>query len=121
MASSCVEHPRRNRSGKIHASRQPQLLARPFVEFIHPDDLAATLAEIKKMDEGAEVIRFENRYRCKDGSYRWFAWKAPAIPPGQDYLYATARDVTQRKENEMRLATLVQRLDLATRAAQLGV
>jgi PAS domain S-box-containing protein len=98
-----------------------ELLAQPFVEFIHPDDVAATLAEIRKMDQGADVIRFENRYRCKDGSYRWFAWKAPAIPPGQDYLYATARDVTDRREYETRLAMLLQRLDLATHAAQLGI
>ena len=98
-----------------------ELLARPFVEFIHPEDRAATNEVVREMDEGSEVVHFENRYRHKDGSYRWFAWKAPAIAPGQDYLYATARDVTASRENEARLASLLQRLDLATHAAHLGI
>lgn len=100
---------------------EAELLAKPFVDFIHPDDRASTLEVVREMDEGADVVHFENRYRHKDGSYRWFAWKAPAILKGQDFLYAMARDVTERRENEMRLAGLVQRLDLATHAARLGI
>lgn len=98
-----------------------ELLAKPFVDFIHPDDRASTLEVVREMAEGADVVHFENRYRHKDGSYRWFAWKAPAILKGQDFLYAMARDVTERRENEMRLASVVQRLDLATHAARLGI
>ena len=100
---------------------QAELLARPFVEFIHPEDRASTLEVVREMDEGSDVVHFENRYRHKNGSYRWFAWKAPAILAGQDFLHATARDVTDRREHEMRLANLLQRLDLATHAARLGI
>jgi len=98
-----------------------ELRARPFMDFIHPDDRAATLAEIRKMDAGVDIIHFENRYRHKDGSYRWLAWQAPATPPGQDYLYATARDVTEPKQAKARIASLLERLNLATRAAHLGI
>jgi PAS domain S-box-containing protein len=79
-----------------------ELLAQPFVEFIHPDDRAATSEVVREMDEGSDVIHFENRYRHKDGTYRWFAWKAPAVSPGEDFLYATARDVTERRNDALR-------------------
>ena len=80
-----------------------ELLARPFVEFIHPDDRAGTMAEVEKLAHGADVVRFENRCRHKDGSYRWFSWKAPAIRPGEDHLCATARDITERVRAEQRI------------------
>ncbi len=79
-----------------------ELLAKPYLDFVHPDDRAATEAQSAKVNAGEVVISFENRYRCKDGSYRWLLWKA--VPVLDDQLvYAAARDITQRKEVEARL------------------
>jgi PAS domain S-box-containing protein len=73
-----------------------ELLAKPYLEYIHPDDRAATLAQAEKISGGSVVIAFENRYRCKDGSYRWFLWSAIPVPEDQ-LVYAAARDITERK------------------------
>ena len=71
-----------------------ELLRRPFIEFVHPDDRAATLAEAAKLAEGFKLVHFRNRYRHKDGTYKWLAWTAsPALNDGT--IYATARNVTE--------------------------
>lgn len=78
---------------------QSELMARPYLDFVHPDDRPATLAEAEKLGLGAKVIHFRNRYECRDGSYRWLAWSA--MPTGSDELiYAMARDVTPEVELE---------------------
>jgi PAS domain S-box-containing protein len=75
-----------------------ELLSRPFIEFIHPDDRKATMTEAEKLMQGNELIYFENRYLCKDGSYRWIAWSARA-EIAQKAIYATGRDITERKQS----------------------
>jgi two-component system sensor histidine kinase/response regulator len=79
-----------------------ELLSRPYLDFVHPDDHAATLAEVEKLRRGSDTISFENRYRCRNGSYRWFLWTAT---PAVDYqlIYAAARDITDRKRAEQAL------------------
>ena len=70
-----------------------ELLQRPFVDFVHPDDRQATIDAAARIASGHKLIRFRNRYRCKDGTYKWLAWSAaPALSDGT--IYATARDVT---------------------------
>ncbi|MBD2361511.1 PAS domain S-box protein [Anabaena minutissima FACHB-250] len=73
---------------------QAELLSIPFLDIIHPDDQAATLAEMSKLSEGVRVFRFVNRYRCKNDSYRWLSWIAVAY---DNYIYAVARDITESK------------------------
>jgi PAS domain S-box-containing protein len=76
-------------------SRQT-LLDTPFIEFVHPDDRAATLAALRKLATGESVVHFENRYRCKDASYKWLAWNA--VPVAEEGLvYAVARDISAQK------------------------
>jgi PAS domain S-box-containing protein len=54
---------------KVLGYTNEQLLAQPFLDLVHPDDRAATLAEVEKLAEGNLTLDFENRYRCKDGSH----------------------------------------------------
>lgn len=76
-----------------------ELKARPYLDFVHPDDRVATIAEMEKLLAGAQVLYFENRYRCKDGTYRWLAWtSSPSVEEG--VTYAVARDITERKRVE---------------------
>ena len=73
------------------------LLETPFIEFVHPDDITLTLEAVAQLSSGEPVSYFENRYRCKDGSYKWLAWTSvPVIDEG--FLYAVARDITGQKE-----------------------
>lgn len=70
-----------------------ELLQRPFVDFVHPDDRRATIAASSKVAGGSRLVHFRNRYRCKDGTYKWLAWSASAaLSDGS--IYAVARDVT---------------------------
>ena len=79
---------------------EEELLGSPFYNFIHPDDIGPTTNEIEEMlANGKEVVGFENRYRCKDGSYKWLMWTAKPIPEN-GITYATAHDITKRKKME---------------------
>jgi len=93
-----------------------ELVARPFLDFVHPDDRAATLAEVEKLSCGVPTISFENRYQCQDGSWRWLSWKAQPVAE-EGVVYCTGRDITERKEADAEIAQLT--ADLQQRAAQL--
>lgn len=74
------------------------LTGRPFAEFVHPDDLGGTLETYAELLAGSAAVGFENRYLCKDGSFRWLLWNASAAEDG--FVYCTARDVTERRQLE---------------------
>lgn len=76
-----------------------ELKAKPYVEFIHPDDRRATAAEASRLENAEVIFEFENRYLCKDGSYKWLSWNAVSTPE-QRVIYAVARDITERKRSE---------------------
>jgi PAS domain S-box-containing protein len=68
-----------------------------FLDFVHPDDLDATLAAISSLADQKEVLSFTNRYRHKDGSYRWIEWRSF---PSRNLIYAAARDITVRRSQD---------------------
>jgi len=82
-----------------------ELRSRPYVEFVHPDDRSRTLRAGEELQHGREVIEFENRYLRKDGSVRWLQWSARSAP-GEDVIYAAARDITERKQLEQQQSAL---------------
>ena len=75
------------------------LMAKPYLEFIHPDDRPATVVEKAGLQEGKVTFAFENRYLCKDGSYKWLLWNAVSVSE-KEAIYAVARDITERKQAE---------------------
>jgi PAS domain S-box-containing protein len=88
-----------------------ELTGRPYVDFVHPDDVAATLVEAAKLATGIDTIAFENRYRCKDGSYRWIRWSVKVDSVAETLFYA-GLDVTERlaqRDTVDRLVTELQR------------
>lgn len=76
-----------------------ELKSRPYIEFVHPDDLQRTIDATKQLSQGNNVLNFDNRYLCKDGSYRWLSWKS-FVDSEQNLIYAIARDITDRKHTE---------------------
>ena len=92
-------------------SRQ-ELLSMPMFDFVHPDDRERTLAQNRKVRAGEQALGFENRYRCKDGSYRWLLWNSTADVEHQ-LIYAVARDVTARRQAEEERERLVRELQTA--------
>jgi PAS domain S-box-containing protein len=66
---------------------EEELVDRPFLDFVHPEDVEKTVREVSKLAEGIPTVSFENRYRCRDGSYKLLRWTS--YPEG-DVLYAIA-------------------------------
>ena len=95
-----------------------ELEGKRFLDLVHPDDRERTLAIMADMTaEQGGVLGFENRYRCRDGSYRWFEWK---YRPLENIIYAIARDVTGRRQLEEELRTSEANLKEAHEIAKMG-
>jgi PAS domain S-box-containing protein len=89
-----------------------ELQSRPTFDFVHPDDLQSTIDQNRVVKTGGQAPSFENRYRCKDGSYRWLLWNATPDFERQ-VIYAVARGITERKRSEEERERLVRELQAA--------
>jgi PAS domain S-box-containing protein len=74
---------------------QSDLIGTDFMRLVHPDDVAPTLAEVGKLAQGITTLRFENRYQCKNGTYRWLSWTAV---PDEHFIHAVGRDIQAEKD-----------------------
>jgi PAS domain S-box-containing protein len=101
---------------KILGYTAEELTSKPFIDFVHPDDREATIKEASRLAEGGRTIYFENRYRAKDGSYRWMLWSSAPVLEEQ-LIYAVARDITEHKKTEQRIVELGE--EARQRAAEL--
>src|SRR5439155_17686672 len=92
-----------------------ELTGRPYLDFVHPEDRVRTTTEASRLATGTETVHFENRYQCRDGSYRWLAWSA--TPAGQRrVIYAVARDITDRIAAAAELSKAKEAAEAASRA-----
>ncbi|MFH1195099.1 MAG: PAS domain S-box protein [bacterium] len=89
-----------------------ELIGRKFLDLVHPEDVDATIDAISKLGNQQEVLNFTNRYKCKDGTYKWIEWRS--FPSGK-FIYAAARDITEKtitqqalKESEEKYRKLIE-------------
>ncbi|MEZ4524547.1 MAG: PAS domain S-box protein [Desulfobacterales bacterium] len=105
---------------KILGYSEEELLSKPYLEFVHPDDRKKTVQIIEEqLKQGVRVLNFQNRYICKDGSVRWLEWTSSPIND-RGITYAVARDCTERlkmelalKESELRMRNIFNALEEA--------
>jgi PAS domain S-box-containing protein len=83
-----------------------ELMSRPLLDFVHPEDAMRTMTDAgQTLTSGAQMTNFENRFRCRDGSYRWLNWSA-TLADGDSVIYGVARDMTAQREAERNQAFL---------------
>ena len=79
-----------------------EIESRPFFDFVHPDDIERTEQAFVEIQEGKPILQFVNRYRRKDGDYRWLSWNCV---PEKGKFYCSARDITEDVLNKSALAS----------------
>ncbi len=96
-----------------------EFLSKPFIEFVHADDVEKTLSALTDAVEGEKDLLIENRYKCKDGSCKWIEWKVLALAE-DNMFYAAGRDVTAHKVIEEALRESEESLNMAQEIASIG-
>ena len=97
-----------------------ELLAKPWIEFVHPDDKVPTMNIGLSIIDGREAYLFENRYICKDGSEKWLAWSSFPYPE-EKVMYGIARDITEKKQIEQSLRESQEKLRMMKDELELKV
>jgi diguanylate cyclase (GGDEF)-like protein/PAS domain S-box-containing protein len=92
------------------------LEGQPFLQYVHPDDVPATIEALGELRNNQSVTNFVNRYRCKDGTYRWIEWRSQ---PAGGCIYAAARDITEHQTTETELRKSVEQQKLVATVARL--
>jgi PAS domain S-box-containing protein len=87
-----------------------ELRDQPYLDFVHPEDRQDTIRRAAQLAQGESAVMFENRYRCRDGSYRWLQWKAFGVRD-RDVIYAAARDISEQKASDLRIRSLNDQLE----------
>jgi PAS domain S-box-containing protein len=94
--------------------------SKPFMDYIHPDDQKSSAAVVEKLGMGENLINFENRYLCKDGSYKWLLWNAIAVVE-EELIYCVGHDITERKQTEIALRQSQEMLRIFFESDVLGI
>jgi PAS domain S-box-containing protein len=97
-----------------------EIMSKQWLELLHPDDVQATLAAVSRISPEVPVLFFENRYRCKDGSYRWLQWSSLPVPESK-VIYTVAHDITDAKAAKESLRQLSTSLETTLQSIGDGV
>ena len=87
---------------KLLGYSKKEILARPFIKFVHDDDVEKTKKALVDAAKGKKEIYIVNRYKCKDGSHKWIEWKVLSIVKENKFI-AVGRDITEHKRFEEKL------------------
>jgi PAS domain S-box-containing protein len=101
--------------GRLLGYSDQEFLSKPFLAFVHEDDISRTAQALSEAVEGKQLLLVENRYRCMDGSYKWIEWRVSVVSL-ENRFYAVGRDITRQKESESRLKRAIDKADRANRA-----
>ena len=102
---------------RILGYSEAELLSRPYMEFIHPDDRDVTRIQAGRLTDGHDIMYFENRYLHKDGTVRWLLWTSTPFAQ-QQIIYASARDVTEQKAAEETMRSYARDLEVSQHALE---
>ena len=104
---------------KLLGYSKKEVLERPFINFVHEDDVEKTKQALTDAIKGRKEIYIENRYKCKDGSYKWIEWKVLVIVKENRFI-AVGRDVTERKQAEKALKKTEERYRAIAENSRVG-
>lgn len=97
-----------------------ELTSRPYLSFVHPDDIQRTIDEAAALTSEKDVaVNFQNRYQCRDGSYRWLNWHS-RVSRAENVVYCAVVDITESKALEARLRESREMLEKTARIARVG-
>lgn len=99
---------------RVLGYKAEEMVAVPFLDFVHPEDRAATVGEIEHLAAGQPTVTFVNRYRHKDGGYRSMEWNAMPVA-AERVIYAVARDVTALRKLDQDAQDLRQQISVTAR------
>jgi len=100
--------------------QESELLGRPFLELVHPQDRQRTLTELEQLAQGQTTLVFDNRYLCQDGRYTQLRWTAyPDLD--QQVIYASARDITEMHKAQQIITESEARFRAITESSPLGI
>lgn len=94
-----------------------ELLTKPYLDFIHPYDLHDSKRMLDKLKQGRSILNFENRFLCKNGSYKWLSWNIYPLVESHT-MYSITRDITQQKHTEQRITHQQQFIQLVVDSVQ---
>ena len=104
---------------RIMGYSEEEFISKPFLDYIHPDDMGSSLEAFKKVKEGEALVNFVNRYRDSSGKYHIFSWTA-AIEVETGLIYGAARDVTNQSQIEGKLKKTLHILNETNSIAKIG-